>query len=93
MTPSVQTSPVSSSIVARAGRKLATATAARRGRALLKLADRHGEVRVQVRGAGGVDPGSADMVDLLDALNETGLLRYGGLQRTGSDVELVYHRA
>ncbi len=52
---------------------------ARRRGALLQLALRHGEVRLQV-GGGGSAPQSAAMSELLDELNEAGRLRYAGLR-------------
>ena len=66
---------------------------ARRRRVLLQLADRRGEVRVALSGAAGAGGDSWAVLDLLDALNEGGLLRYGGLHRTAARVEIVYHRA
>lgn len=68
------------------------AAAQTRRRTLMRLADRHGEVRVPVRAAPGPGPG-ADTVDLLDELNTEGRLRYGGLHRTAEGLELVYRRA
>lgn len=52
----------------------------RRRRALLRLARRQGEVRLTVSRRGVVEPGAADVSELLDGLNEEGLLRFGGLR-------------
>ena len=71
----------------------ASASTARRRRALLQLARRHGEVRVALRDASGLNPTACPVVELLDELNAGGLLRYGGLQRAGATVEILYHPA
>ncbi len=62
----------------------------RRRRALLQLAGRNGEVRLRVTQARGAVAGAADVSELLDALNEDGLLRYGGLHRVEGGCELLY---
>ena len=62
----------------------------RRRRALLKLARRHGEVRLQLGTDDAVAPGAADVSELLDGLNEDGLLRYGGLRAAEGGRELLY---
>lgn len=67
-----------------------SAAAGRRRRALLQLAARHGEVRLSVCDRAGAIGGAADVSELLDALNEDGLLRFGGLRRDGDRAELIY---
>ena len=71
------------------GRSPAVADARRR-RALLRLAARHGEVRVRLKDGAAVNPGAPEVLELLDALNEGGLLHYGGLRQDGQGAELVY---
>ena len=85
LTPTARRVPV--------GRTPAAGALARRRRALVRLAERRGEVRIAVCEAGGVNPAACGVIDLLDGLNEVGLLRYGGLQRAGSTLEIVYRPA
>ncbi len=65
---------------------------ARRRRALLRLAERHGEVRVVVRKGGRPAPQAVELLELLDELNESARLRWGGVQSRGEVAEAVYLR-
>ena len=93
MTPALQPLLTADASFPPTGRKRLGAVMARRRRALLQLVHRRGELRISVRNAAGATPGSADVIDLLDALNEGGWLRYGGLHRTTTDLEVIYHPA
>ena len=63
---------------------------ARRRSALLQLARRHGEVRLLIGDGASAPIAAAEVSELLDDLNERGLLRYGGLQNGVGRRELVY---
>lgn len=88
--------PSSAPIAGRASTRPAPAPArssaalARRRRALLQLARRHGEVRLRVTDGGRPAPGAAEVSELLDLLNEDGLLRWGGLHAVEGGRELLY---
>lgn len=58
---------------------LSAPSLARRRGALLQLARRNGEVRLRIGDGLSAPAGAAAVSELLDALNEDGLLRYGGL--------------
>ncbi len=91
MTPEAAPVPLRSPGVARASEPARRAgSLARRRGALLKLARRHGEVRLRVGDGRSAPEGSAEVSGLLDELNEGGLLRYGGLRRVGDACELIY---
>ena len=82
--------PAVSGRSAAAPRAAADRTRSRRRRALLQLADRHGEVRVTVSRDGRPLPHAADLLEMLDELNEAQRLCWGGLRKQGDRAELVY---
>ena len=90
--PAIQTSLPSAPVRAAASKTAAAAPAsrARRRRALLQLARRHGEVRVVVREGGRAAAHAVDVLELLDELNEAQRLRWGGLRTRGAVSEVVY---
>ena len=90
MTPfAALTSPVLDASRPPASPAARTSRTLARGRStLLALARRNGEVRLRV--GDGAPAGAADLSQLLDELNEQGLLRYGGLHAAASGRELVY---
>ena len=91
MTPSsapvAATRPTRPGVGASAGAPRVGASLARRRNALLKRARRNGEVRLKVGASSG---DTADVSELLDGLNEDGLLRYGGLHSVEGGRELLY---
>lgn len=93
MTPELAPRQLHARAAARSERTQAPTALARRRRALLQLAERHGEIRVKVCEAGRAGSPACGLIDLLDELNEGGLLRYGGLHHVGGALEMIYVHA